>query len=80
MGQERFHSLVPIYYRNAQAVIVMYDIQCLESFMCAKNWIKDLKDLKREVSSTWILNSMTLKYNANVGVYNSSPLRILWSL
>lgn len=48
MGQERFQSLVPIFYRNAQAVIVMYDIQCQDSFICAKKWIKELKS---EVSS-----------------------------
>lgn len=25
-GQERFHSLAPMYYRNAQASAVIYDI------------------------------------------------------
>ncbi|CAG8765993.1 9377_t:CDS:2, partial [Acaulospora colombiana] len=24
-GQERFHSLAPMYYRNAHAVVVVYD-------------------------------------------------------
>ena len=26
LGQERYHSLAPMYYRGAQAAIVVYDI------------------------------------------------------
>jgi GTPase SAR1 family protein len=25
-GQERFHSLAPMYYRNAQAAVIVYDV------------------------------------------------------
>ncbi|XP_069576498.1 RAB5A, member RAS oncogene family, b [Brachyistius frenatus] len=42
-GQERYHSLAPMYYRGAQAAIVVYDITNEESFVRAKNWVKELQ-------------------------------------
>uniref|UniRef100_A0A8C4Z583 RAB5A, member RAS oncogene family, b n=1 Tax=Gadus morhua TaxID=8049 RepID=A0A8C4Z583_GADMO len=40
---ERYHSLAPMYYRGAQAAIVVYDITNEESFVRAKNWVKELQ-------------------------------------
>ena len=42
-GQERYHSLAPMYYRGAQAAIVVYDITSAESFEKAKSWITELQ-------------------------------------
>jgi len=42
-GQERYHSLAPMYYRGAQAAIVVYDITNQDSFVRAKNWVKELQ-------------------------------------
>mmetsp|Transcript_672 Transcript_672/g.974 ORF Transcript_672/g.974 Transcript_672/m.974 type:complete len:199 (-) Transcript_672:216-812(-) len=42
-GQERYHSLAPMYYRGAQAAIVVYDITSQDSFVRAKNWVKELQ-------------------------------------
>lgn len=42
-GQERYHSLAPMYYRGAQAAIVVYDITNQDTFMRAKNWIRELQ-------------------------------------
>ena len=39
-GQERFASLAPMYYRNAQAAIVVYDITKPASFIKARHWLK----------------------------------------
>ena len=41
-GQERFRSLTPMYYRNAAAVIVCYDITCTETFEKAKMWVNEV--------------------------------------
>lgn len=46
-GQERYHSLAPMYYRGAQAAIVVYDIQNQDSFVRAQTWVKELQ---RQVS------------------------------
>ena len=42
-GQERYHGLAPMYYRGAQAVIVVYDICSERSFEGAKNWVSEVK-------------------------------------
>ncbi|XP_070490695.1 ras-related protein Rab-21 [Chironomus tepperi] len=42
-GQEMFHSLGPIYYRNSQGAILVYDISSADSFEKIKMWIKELK-------------------------------------
>ncbi|XP_045689705.1 ras-related protein Rab-5A-like [Phyllostomus hastatus] len=42
-GQERYHSLAPMYYRGTQAAIVVYDIINEESTARAKNRIKELQ-------------------------------------
>ncbi|KAG5513487.1 hypothetical protein PMAC_000919 [Pneumocystis sp. 'macacae'] len=41
-GQERYRSLAPMYYRNADCAIVVYDITQLESLDKAKSWVKEL--------------------------------------
>jgi small GTP-binding protein len=38
-GQERFRSLGPIYYRNAAAAIVVFDVTSPESFKRLDSWI-----------------------------------------
>jgi len=42
-GQERFNSLAPMYYRGAQAALVVYDITNESSFSRAKSWVKELQ-------------------------------------
>lgn len=47
-GQEIFHSLGPIYYRNSQGAILVYDVASDESFEKIKMWIKELKKVVGE--------------------------------
>jgi len=42
-GQERFHALGPIYYRDADAAILVYDITDQDSFVKVQNWIRELR-------------------------------------
>ena len=42
-GQERFHALGPIYYRDADAAVLVYDITDRESFERVKRWVTELK-------------------------------------
>ena len=42
-GQERFASLAPMYYRNAQAALVVYDVTKSSSLVKAKHWVAELQ-------------------------------------
>jgi len=44
-GQERFRSLARLFYQNAAAAILVYDITRKETFIQLQNyWIKEIKD------------------------------------
>ena len=43
-GAERYHSITPMYYRNARAAVVVYDISDAETFERAKAWVSDLRE------------------------------------
>ncbi|KAH9549132.1 hypothetical protein CY35_10G004100 [Sphagnum magellanicum] len=43
-GQERFHALGPIYYRDADALLV-YNLLCKDSFNRVQSWVKELKKM-----------------------------------
>ncbi|KAM0786027.1 GTPase Ypt5 [Microbotryomycetes sp. NB124-2] len=42
-GQERYKSLAPMYYRNAHAAIVVYDVTSSASLVKARSWIAELQ-------------------------------------
>ncbi|XP_025828863.1 ras-related protein Rab-31 [Agrilus planipennis] len=42
-GQERFKAIVPLFYRNATAAIIVFDITARRSFDNMKSWVSELK-------------------------------------
>ncbi|KAL3859847.1 hypothetical protein ACJMK2_010037 [Sinanodonta woodiana] len=42
-GQEKYRALAPMYYRGAEAAIVVYDVTREPSFDSVKDWVKELK-------------------------------------
>ncbi|XP_047038356.1 ras-related protein Rab-31 isoform X1 [Helicoverpa armigera] len=42
-GQERFRSMAPMYYRNANAALLVFDITNFNSFVAIKGWVKELQ-------------------------------------
>lgn len=42
-GQEKYHSLAPMYYRGAAAAIIVYDITRPNTFNTLKNWVDELR-------------------------------------
>lgn len=41
-GQERFRTLTPSYYRNAQGAILVYDVASRQTFSRLDNWLEEL--------------------------------------
>jgi small GTP-binding protein len=42
-GQERFRSMAPMYYRNAKAAILVFDLTSEATFDKVKEWLRDLQ-------------------------------------
>ena len=42
-GGEQFRSLTPIYYKGANAVCLVYDSTCSESFDSLQYWVNELQ-------------------------------------
>lgn len=60
-GQERYRSLASMYYRNAQAAVVVYDVTDSESLEKAKYWIKELKrQASKDISIFLVGNKIDL--------------------
>ena len=45
-GQEKFRSLIPMYIREAQIILFIYDVSDKESFDSIPRWIQDVLDVK----------------------------------
>ena len=45
-GQEKFRSLIPMYTRDANIIILVYDITRKDSFTHIPDWVKDLTNVK----------------------------------
>jgi len=43
-GQEMFSGMAPIYYRNAEGAVLVYDITMKETFKKLTKWIKELRE------------------------------------
>lgn len=66
-GQEKYHSLGPIYYRGSQGAILIYDITDVKSFERIKNWVRELQEvLKGSVCLVVVGNKVDLEGSRNV--------------
>ena len=60
-GQERYSSLTKNFYKHAQGIIFVYDVNNIESFQNLKNWIKNPDYEKRNVKIIIVGNKIDLK-------------------
>ena len=60
-GQEKFRSLIPMYTRDANIIILVYDICCKDSFLHLPEWLNDLTNInKNEVIFALVGNKIDL--------------------
>jgi len=43
-GQERYHALARMYYQDAHAAVLVYDITSRASFEALRRWLSDLRE------------------------------------
>uniref|UniRef100_A0A8C3YQQ4 Ras-related protein Rab-17 n=1 Tax=Catagonus wagneri TaxID=51154 RepID=A0A8C3YQQ4_9CETA len=43
-GQEKYHSVCHLYFRGANAALLVYDVTRKDSFLKAQQWLKDLEE------------------------------------
>ena len=78
VGQERFRTLTPSFYRGAHAVIVCYDIANAKSFQNVQRWLQDVGGAARNVSLRLVF--VTLYVRAQSGIRRvRTPTRCPWS-
>ena len=47
-GQERFRAIIRSYYRRADAIVVVYDIGCANSFSNVPYWLGEVREYAEE--------------------------------
>ena len=47
-GQEKFRSLIPMYTRDANIILLVYDISNRDSFVNLSQWLKDLTNVNMD--------------------------------
>ena len=47
-GQEKFRSLIPMYTRDANLILLVYDVTSKDSFTHLSQWLQDLTNIKKE--------------------------------
>ena len=66
-GQEKFRSLIPMYIREAQIILFIYDISDKDSFDSIPKWIQQVNDvINKEVVFVLIGNKLDLESNRKV--------------
>ena len=66
-GQEKFRSLIPMYIREAQIILFIYDISDKDSFDSIPKWIQQVNDvINKEVVFVLIGNKIDLESNRKV--------------
>ena len=65
-GQEKYNCLVPLYYRNCDAAIIVYDITNLTSYQNALNRIPELRKNSTVETIMLIGNKTDLVYDRNI--------------
>ncbi len=62
-GQEKYHSIVSNYLRNAHGIILVYDITTKDSFETIDIWIQELNNINNTKNIILLGNKVDLNIN-----------------
>ena len=65
-GQERYNSLGPLYYRNADAIIIVFDITLKDTYEIAQSWVSKIKNTSKNPLIILVGNKSDLSSNRQV--------------
>jgi small GTP-binding protein len=71
-GQEKFKSIVPMYYKGSKGIIIVFDITSKDSFEGAKKWIQDIENNNNSASLLLVGNKIDLGDNREVSTDQAS--------
>lgn len=61
-GQEKFRAMTPMYYRNANAALLVFDLTNYNSFVEVKGWVQELhKNVIEPMTLTLVGNKVDLE-------------------
>ena len=80
-GQERFRSITETFYRQANGVIVTYDITNPLSFTNVKNWLQSINEhAERGIVKVLVGNKIDLEHERKVNVEDAQSLASLYGM
>lgn len=65
-GQEAYHALTPMYYRDSHGAVLVYDITDDGSFKKVCNWIRELRKMVGDIPLCIVGNKTDLEKHRNV--------------
>lgn len=66
-GQEIYRSLVPMYSKGAEAVIIVFDITCMKSFEAVNEWYTHIKNIIDDVPMVLAANKVDMRDSVRIG-------------
>jgi len=54
-GEERFKAMTPLYYRDANAAILVYDVTDMKSFKSLEDWVRELDSKVKQENLTLVM-------------------------
>ena len=60
-GQEKFRSLIPMYIRDANIILLIYDITQKDTFIFIKDWLKEFSNLCKDFILVLVGNKLDLE-------------------
>ena len=75
-GQEQYHSLVPIYFRSAAAVVLLYDVTSAQSLAGTKNWESQIRsNAPQEAITALVGNKVDLEDKREVAFEEAQAVK-----
>ncbi|KAL0217805.1 hypothetical protein RCL1_008654 [Eukaryota sp. TZLM3-RCL] len=66
-GQEQYSCLTPVYYRDADAALVVYDISKYDTFERARRWVNELRQtVSDDVIVFVVANKLDLEHQRTI--------------